>query len=91
MPLATGQLRQNRYRIGALLGQGGMGSVYRAWDTSAVVQAMGTDAQGRYSFPSLASSATGLRSTDGTAQVCASRQPSRPAPGSSRSHLERNH
>ena len=32
MPLTPGQILHNRYRIVRLLGQGGFGAVYRAWD-----------------------------------------------------------
>lgn len=34
MPLQTGQLLNNRYRIVKLLGQGGFGAVYRSWDAN---------------------------------------------------------
>jgi len=32
MPLSPGQILHERYRIEALIGQGGFGAVYRAWD-----------------------------------------------------------
>jgi eukaryotic-like serine/threonine-protein kinase len=34
MPLLVGQVLQNRYHIATLLGQGGFGAVYQAWDVS---------------------------------------------------------
>lgn len=32
MPLTTNQLLKDRYRLDQLIGQGGFGAVYRAWD-----------------------------------------------------------
>jgi serine/threonine protein kinase len=34
MPLSAGQVLHQRYRIVKLIGQGGFGAVYRAWDTA---------------------------------------------------------
>ncbi len=33
MALSTGQVLNNRYRIDSLMGEGGFGAVYKAWDT----------------------------------------------------------
>ena len=34
MPLSSGQILKDRYRLVKLLGQGGFGAVYRVWDTN---------------------------------------------------------
>ena len=58
MPLATGTILHNRYRIVKLIGQGGFGAVYRGWDLSleqpvAVKENFGSEGSGKgqFSFP----------------------------------------
>jgi serine/threonine protein kinase len=55
MPLAATQVLNNRYRIVALLGQGGFGAVYRAWDLNlkrpcAVKENLDTSAEAQRQF-----------------------------------------
>lgn len=55
MPLSPGQILNNRYRIVKLIGQGGFGAVYRAWDTSlnlpcAVKENLDTSAEAQRQF-----------------------------------------
>ena len=55
MPLTPGQILNNRYRIVALLGRGGFGAVYRAWDLNlerpcAVKENLDTTAEAQKQF-----------------------------------------
>ena len=66
MPLSTGQLLNNRYRIAKLIGQGGFGAVYRAWDTTlnqpcAVKENLDTSAEAQRQFYREATLLAGLR------------------------------
>ncbi len=55
MPLSTGQILNNRYRVVRLLGEGGFGAVYRAWDVN-------------LSIPCAVKESFGSASTDSTRQ-----------------------
>lgn len=67
MPLLVGQmLHNNRYRIAKLIGRGGFGSVYRAWDTAlnqpcAVKENMDTSAEAQRQFLREATLLAGMR------------------------------
>ena len=66
MLLATGQIVQNRYRIVKLIGQGGFGTVYRAWDLSlkqpvALKENLDTSQEGQRQFEREANMMSGLR------------------------------
>ncbi len=66
MTLATGVILHNRYRIVKLVGQGGFGAVYRAWDTVldrpvAVKENFDTGPQGQRQFEREAKLLAGLR------------------------------
>ena len=55
MTLKTGDIIQNRYRIVRLVGQGGFGAVYRAWDVNvsqpvALKENLGVDAEAQRQF-----------------------------------------
>jgi eukaryotic-like serine/threonine-protein kinase len=55
MPLSPGQILNNRYRIDRLLGQGGFGAVYKAWDQNldepvAIKESLETTPEARRQF-----------------------------------------
>jgi eukaryotic-like serine/threonine-protein kinase len=66
MPLNIGQTLQNRYRIVKLIGQGGFGAVYRAWDMVlnqpvALKENLDTSQEGQRQFQREAAMMAGLR------------------------------
>ncbi|MBP8949771.1 MAG: protein kinase [Candidatus Promineofilum sp.] len=66
MTLNVGAVLNNRYRIAKLVGQGGFGAVYRAWDTSlsqpvALKENSGGGAEAQHQFEREAQLLAGLR------------------------------
>ena len=66
MTLKTGDVLLNRYRVVRLVGQGGFGAVYRAWDTNvsqpvALKENLGVDAEAQRQFEREATMLAGLR------------------------------